>query len=128
MGWLELLPLLRRVLPLLDRLAPMLESLLAGRMGARTAEADRTQAAVASLSESHTGLQNALQTQSDAIQALAGQVHHLEAAIDALHSRLAAADSRVAAVSKTLRIAFTAIFLLLLACITFVLALLLRRN
>lgn len=126
MGWLELLPLLRRVLPLLDRVTPLLESAIAGRLGSKSVESERTQAAVAALSESHTDLQSSLDTQREILVALAAQVRSLDATTSALHGQIAAADNRVAAVARAMRIAFVVLFLLLLC--TIVLLLLLLRH
>lgn len=128
MGWLELLPLLRRVLPLLDRVTPLLESAIAGRLSGKSVESERTQAAVAALSESHTDLQSSLEAQREILLALAAQVRSLDATTSALHGQIAAVDNRVTAVARTMRIAFAVLLVLLMFSIGLLLLLLLRHK
>ena len=115
MGWLELLPLLRRLLPLLDRLPPLLEGVLAGRAGAKAGE--QTAAHIAELTQSHTNLQATLADHSAALQLLAHEIATLNTSVPVLQAQvttLAAQTSAVRAIALTTLIGVVLCLILLM--------------
>ena len=127
MGWLELLPLMRRLLPMLSQLTPMLESMLAGRMGGR-AEAERTQAAVAEIGISHAGLLTALEQQRSHLATLADDLRASHAANTALQSQVDGMDRRLALLTNMAKKTVTVLVGLLLLCLVLLCLLLLRHR
>ena len=84
MGWLELLPLLKRLLPMLDRLAPTLEALIAGRFGGK-AEAERVStAAIAEVTRSHNSLQQAMEDQRAQMLTVTSGIRQLQISHEAM--------------------------------------------
>ena len=127
MGWLELLPLLRRVLPLLDRLAPMLESVVAGRLGGRAAiEANAT--SLAEVSKTHNEVQSTLEDQRLAISRLSAQLEVLQSSADEARAQSATFNRTFAALTKAVRWALAAILLLVVLCVVLLTMLLLRHK
>lgn len=95
MGWLELLPLLRRMLPLLDRLMPMLEATLAGRAAAR-AEADRSSAAAPEIARDLEILLQSVEGQRAQTLALSEEIKRLRMSHEVVAARLEANEAQLA--------------------------------
>ncbi len=127
MGWLELLPLLRRVLPLLDRLAPMLESLVAGRMGGRAA-VEASSASLAAVSKTHLSLQTTLEDHRLALLAMSSQIQALRTDADDARSHMALLASKTADLARTVRILLGLMLVIVLACFALLLVLVLRHG
>ncbi len=132
MGWLELIALLKRVLPLLSRLAPMLESYIGAR-GATRGDAEafdrlsgdlKTQ--LAGAAENHADLKGLLEAQSSVLQQLSDELHRQRAAEAEKLARLVQIQQQIAANTRLLRLASLLTFVLLLACIGLLIALLRR--
>ncbi len=127
MGWLELLPLLRRVLPLLDRLAPMLESVVAGRMGGRAA-VEANSASLAEVSKTHTSLQSTLEEQRLALMALSSQLAGMRADADDARAQALHLASNTARLARTVRLLLVVTVFLVLICLVLLLVLVLRHR
>jgi hypothetical protein len=134
MGWLELLPLLKRLLPLLRSVAPMLETFMA----ARIASSNDTHAALerfsgelksdltgelAASAQSHIELKAMLASQAEQLGILSEDVQRLQAASGKQDARLEAVASQIA----SLRTFALATILLLVLCAALLVAILLRR-
>ena len=134
MGWLELLPLLKRLLPLLRRLAPVLETVAAARIAA----SNDTHAALerfsgelksemsgelAASAQSHIELKAMLTSQTEQLGVLSEDVRRLQAASGKQDARLEAVESQIA----SLRTFALATLLLLVLCAALLVVLLLRH-
>ena len=127
MGWLELLPLMRRLLPMLSQLTPMLESMLAGRMGAR-AETERISTAVAATTQSHSALLALLDQQQVQLAQVSNDLQQLRASNDARLSSSVELHRQVADLTSLLRTALVTGGVLLLACLCMLIVLLVRHR
>jgi hypothetical protein len=134
MGWLELLPLLKRLLPLLRRLAPLLETFVAARMAA----SNDTHAALerfsgelkseltgelAASAQSHIELKAMLASQAEQLRVLTADVQHLHLAGGEHDARLKAVEAQIA----SLRTFALVTILLLVLCAALLAAILLRH-
>ncbi len=134
MGWLELLPLLKRLLPLLRSVAPMLETFLAARMAA----SNDTHAALERFSgelkseltgeltasaQSHIELKALLASQAEQLRVLTEDVRHLHVANSKQDARLEAVESQIA----SLRTFALVTIVLLVLCAALLVAILLRH-
>ena len=127
MGWLELLPLLRRVLPLLDRLAPMLEYLVAGRMGGRAA-VEANSASMAEVSKTHTSLQSTLEAQRLVLLELSAQLGMVRVDADNARAQTLQLASKTADLARTVRNLLVITVSLVLLCLALLLVLVLRHR
>lgn len=125
MGWLELLPLLKRVLPLLDRLTPMLEMTVANRMAARS-EGDRSGAA-AVLAETQDALVHSVEEQRTQLVGLTQEVKLLRVANDIVVARLQTSEAQSEALAKWVKAAAVVTTLLVLIVLALVLVLLAKH-
>ncbi len=134
MGWLELIPLLKRLLPLLSRVAPILESFVVAR---GTANAD-TQVALQRFSgevrgdlaiavQNHAELQRTLADHTEHLLILTEDMRQLRVADNQYAARLEEAETQIAAMSRWLRAVSIVTIVLLLACVA-LLVVLLRRH
>jgi hypothetical protein len=134
MGWLELLPLLKRMLPLLRSVAPMLETFMAARIAA----SNDTHAALerfsgelkseltgelAASAQSHIELKAMLASQAEQLGVLTTDVQRLHAASGKQDARLEAVESQIA----SLRTFALVTILLLVLCAALLVAILLRH-
>ena len=126
MGWLELLPLLKRALPLLSRVVPMLETLVASR-GLARAELARTSSTSAEVTQSHGEVVAALEAQSGQLAALAEDVKRLGAADEYFAKRFQAIEGQVSGLQTLLK-ALAATVVLLLLVIVVLLVVLVHRH
>lgn len=95
MGWLEILPLLRRLLPLLSRAVPMLESTLAARSSARSeSSSEALRAEVLQLGSGTSSIQSTLMQHSAQLTQISGDLQQTRldsaAARDSVELRLSA--------------------------------------
>lgn len=134
MGWLELLPLLKRLLPLLGRVAPMLESYV----GARAAGAVSNEAALerftgdiksdlAVTARHHANLVRTLEGHTDQLLVLTDDVKQLRIAGDQLNRRMETIEEQTVATARYLRTFCVLSLLLLVAVLGVVIALFLRH-
>ena len=141
MGWLELLPLLKRLLPLLSRLAPTLEAVVV----ARSANGKDTEATVqrfaysvktdfAAAAENHATLSHALEQHSEDLRLLTEDVQRLQQTTSQQDARMRAMEVQMDAVatqmtllSRTVKSFAVVFLLLLLACAGLLTALYLRH-
>ncbi|MGI4756081.1 MAG: hypothetical protein ACRYGF_04440 [Janthinobacterium lividum] len=134
MGWLELLPLLKRLLPLLSRMAPMLETFIATRSGklAETEAADRLhenlKTHLADTAQKHDLVSELLLAQAGQIKGLLENMARQRAVEDRTAARLLEIESSVAALARTLRSAIILLGLLMLASIALLVFLLMHRS
>jgi cell division protein FtsX len=132
MGWLELLPLLKRILPLLSRIAPMLETYVATRAAGR----EDTQAVVDRLSgefavsaqSNHEQITATLAGHTHQLQQLSDEARQLSAMNNLQAARLGEVEQRVSQMQSTIRTLGIGTILLLVACIVLLAALLLRHS
>jgi hypothetical protein len=141
MGWLELLPLLKRLLPLLGRLAPTLEAVLVARTanGKDTEEAMQRfagsiKAEFATAAENHTTLAHTLEQHSEGMRLLTEDVQRLQqttnqqdARTRAMEVQMDAVATQMTSLSRTVKSFAIVILLLLLACTGLLTALFLRH-
>ena len=127
MGWLELLPLLRRVLPLLDRLTPLLESALVGRSAAR-AESEKNRSGIDELTQSQAGLVGLLERQHEQMTQLGDELQSLSVAYAALQGRLADLEESHKRSAAMLRTAAAVIVVLLLLVVGLLVFLVVHRS
>ncbi len=141
MGWLELLPLLKRLLPLLGRLAPTLEAVLVTRAasGKDTEEAVQRfagsmKAEFAAAAENHAALAHALESHSEDLRLLAEDVQRLQqttgqqdARMRAVEVQMDAVAAQMTSLSRTVKSFAIVFLLLLLACAGLLTALFLRH-
>lgn len=126
MGWLELLPLLRRVLPLLDRLAPMLEGLLAGRASAR-AEVDRNGAAAVDATRAQDALLQVLEEHRVQVSTMMQEIESLRAGNEIFATRLQASEAQLRSLTVWVRVG-TIVTPALVLVVLFLVAVLLRQH
>ncbi len=126
MGWLELLPLLRRLLPLLGRLTPLVETYVAAR-GATAAEAQSTQEIVARLTaqmqsnaeaalSDRIALRESFDRQQAQLTAITSEVRQLRVAQEEAAAQTAAAAVQIKALASSLRTIVTLLIVALLLC------------
>ena len=133
MGWLELIALMKRLLPLLSRVAPMLETYLGARGAVRgdTEAIDRLsgdlQAQLASGTQNHLALSDALEAQNSRLLHLSDELQHLRAAQAEGVGRFDRMERQVASAGRLLRTVSVLTVVLLLACVGLLVAILLRH-
>jgi hypothetical protein len=138
MGWLELIPLLKRLLPLLSRVAPMLEAFVVARASnGKEAEARVERVAAdlkgdfksefAAAAENHAGLTRTLAEHSEYLRSLNEDVHRLHLASAAHDARMEAVEGQLASAVRQLRTFALLMILLLILCTTLVVAIFLRH-
>ena len=133
MGWLELLPLLKRVLPLLTRVAPMLETFIATRGSGQTdAALDRFAGVVnlelANVSRKHDDLNQVLAGQAADLNAMRSEMVKIRASDERTTARLLQIETQVAELGRTLRIAAVSLGVLLAICIGLLVTMLLIKG
>ena len=138
MGWLELLPLLKRLLPLLSRVAPMLETFVAVRgAGSKETEAAMERATanlrsqfsseLAASAESRHEVTRTLAEQSGHLRSMHLEVERLRVATTEHDSRMESLETQLSGLARSLKAYAVGVILLLTICITLLIALFLRR-
>jgi hypothetical protein len=138
MGWLELIPLLKKLLPLLSRIAPMLEAFVVARAtNGKEAEArvDRVAADLkgdfknefASVAENHTALARTLAEQTEHLRVLSDEVRRLRVTSGERDARLEAIVLEVAGMTRSLKTFAIAILVLLVVCVGLLVAIVMRH-
>jgi hypothetical protein len=138
MGWLELIPLLKRLLPLMSRIAPMLESFIVSRATTskdteaaleRLAGELKTQLNVGftAASATHAELRQALTLKTEQLRSLTSEVRLMHTTLDEHDARMEAVELQVAGMARTLRTFALASILMLVICTTLLLAIFLKH-
>lgn len=134
MGWLELLPLLKRVLPLLSRMVPMLETVVATRAASRAegeGALNRVLAEVKTQQGAHgehaLRLQQLITAQGEQISTMAADLNAVRVSHNAQAERIAQVERQLHTIGRLLRMLAIATVVLLLACIA-LLAMLVARH
>ncbi len=126
MGWLELLPLMKRALPLLLRLVPMLEATLASRSAAR-AELALPASITADAAQSQNDVLAVLEAHSGQLATLAEDVKRLGTADEFFAKRFQSMEDQVSGLQTLLKAFATTMVLLLLVAVV-LLVVLVRRH
>lgn len=122
MGWLEILPLLRRLLPLLSRAVPMLESTLAARSSARSeSSSEALRAEVLQLGSGTSSIQSTLKQHSAQLAQISGDLQQTR--LDSAAAR-DALELRLATITRWMKVAVVLSSLALVAVIALVVSLL----
>jgi hypothetical protein len=134
MGWLELLPLLKRLLPLLSRVAPMLETYVAARGAVREdvhTAFERFSGEVkgdfAIASQNHAEVKQTLAEHSTRLTALNDDVRQLCVTDAHQGALLVEMEKKIAATGRFLRTVSILVLLLLVACFVLLTLLFLRH-
>jgi chromosome segregation ATPase len=138
MGWLELIPLLKRLLPLLARVAPMLEAFVVARAtNSKEAEA-RVERVTADLkgdfksefalaAENHAAINRTLAEQTEHLRALSDDVQSLGLARHEHDARMETLESQIAGLARSLKTFAVATLVLLIVCVTLLATLFFRH-
>jgi hypothetical protein len=138
MGWLELIPLLKRLLPLLSRMVPMLEAFVVARASnGKEAEARVERVAAdlkgdfrsefASAAENHAALTRTLAEQTEHLRVLGDEVRRLGVASGERDARMSTIEAQVAATARFLKSCAVAALVLLVVCAGLLVALFMRH-
>jgi hypothetical protein len=138
MGWLELIPLLKRLLPLLSRMVPMLEAFVVARASnGKEAEArvDRVAADLkgdfksefASAAQNHAALTQTLAEHGEYLRVLNEDVHRLHLASGVHDARMEAVEAQLAGTVRQLKMFALFVILLLILCTALLVAMFLRH-
>jgi hypothetical protein len=135
MGWLEIIPLLKRLLPLLTRVAPMLEGVIAARVSASASNEEAFQRFSGELkgdfaiaAQNHAELRRSLADHTEHLLVIADDIKQLRVADTQYAARLEEAETQIASMGKWLRAVSIITILLLLVCIFLLSAILSSRR